>query len=597
MTLVVTDQKPLVLHDLEVATQWTLTPAQQSRVAGQITAASNLLYDFTDGQFALGRVTVHQNYEQWENADLWVYASNNLRPKATAGGVVETVLTDPDNDLEYYPGRMHMGSYWNRYHKPEGEPIVVDGTLVDPLTLANDWPIVLAHEWGHYGFFLFDTYFGLADDETLQDVFSCTGSAMGWVYETANWAFVHDPAFWSANCAATQSNQLLNRDEWATLLIHYPWLKRPLATAEGPAAPPVPLTGVRFVAPANPGSPLAAQDFDLLYENAENASRKALAYLYRDDRVMAQGNVPKGSTQIALTGAQAGDILCVYDIDAAPPAPDTARHQYGCETLTPGDTELDLERDPQWRPIVLLEPLSATSIGISVTQPAGGAPLRARLFPEHSPGSVGVDLITSGVEHTAVFDLPGVTPSAYVQVFVDEEAIEGNPRREAMAMYGVDGGAVPGPSKMGSKAPVVSPDGESSAWPLQPVTLAAGEWVAMQYMVETFPTPAQSTRLSNAYRVISWPRNLFDRLVVTVETGDYQAFARVASPARAAGLGAEGDILTIRYWRDGVWIPAATTHADGPGGGVAASAVIPADAVYALFEGPLSRQYLPALHR
>src|SRR5690606_28811302 len=144
---------------------------------------------------------------------------------------------------------------------------------------------------------------------------------------------IYDDATWANNCAETHANTLLGRTEWATIKLHYPWLVAPSSFVVGPTAPPVQLTRVQFINPANPSTPLANQTFELLYENGETASRRAEAYIYRNERIIAQGNAPKGGTSINLTGAQAGDTLCLYDIDANPPAPNTPRHQYGCERL------------------------------------------------------------------------------------------------------------------------------------------------------------------------------------------------------------------------------------------------------------------------
>src|SRR5690606_31414379 len=145
----------------------------------------------------------------------------------------------------------------------EGQPITFDGEPVDLSTLEDDWAIALAHEIGHYGLFLFDTYFGIGPDESVVSVYSCTGSAMGWVYDAENWGYVYDPGFWDANCARTHANQLLARDEWATIRLHYPWLNTPASFVPGPTTPPVPLTQVNFVDPADPGTPLANPLYDL----------------------------------------------------------------------------------------------------------------------------------------------------------------------------------------------------------------------------------------------------------------------------------------------------------------------------------------------
>lgn len=596
MRISVSGEEPLMVHDFNLSTQWALTAGQQEKLAARIRNASDFLYSFTGGQVVLGEVTAYQNYDNWQNADLWLYGNHNLRPKATAGGVVTAPLEDPGGaDHTYYPGYVHMGREWNRYQVPPGQPVEVDGVPVDLSTLENDWSIVLAHELGHYLFFLYDTYFGISSRNTVDDVYSCTGSAMGWVYEQENWGLIGDPAFWQAACSTTQAHQTLGRDEWETILLHYDFLKIPESTAPGMLQPPVNLTNVTFVPPANGQTPLANQLFDLAYEENETASRKAHAFIYQGNRVLSQGNVVKGTTQIELVGAQAGDRFCVYDIDAAPPAPDTPRHQYGCEVLKAGDNLLDLERTPSWRPIVLIDPIGPTSFAISVTQAATGAPVVARFFPEHTDTVFDVPLSSQGNLHTGKIDLPNVTPSAFVQLYVDEDENEDaeadNPRREAMAMFGVDGGTVPGPSSMGAKAPVYSSDGQAQAWPLEALILEPGQWVSLQYMVETFPNQTNTTRVTDAYRAISWPPELIDELVVAVRIPDELAAAQTAQTPAATR---QAEPFFIRFWDGSRWQAVPTNRVLGEDDRYLASAIVPMGAPFAVFSGE-DATYLPLL--
>ncbi len=491
-------------------------------------------------------------------------------------------------DVKYYPGYVHLGRAWNRYHRPPGEPITVDGIPIDPTTLVDDWAIILAHEFGHYALFLFDAYYGVTLEGSVVTVNSCVGSLMGWAYEQSNWGYVNSPVDWAANCSETHANQLLGRNEWDVILDHFGWLKRPAAFTPGPDAPPVSLTAVQFVEPVG-GAPVADQTFDLLYEDSQTASRKALGFVIHDDYVLSQGSPPQGSTQIEVAGAQVGDRLCVYDIDAAPPSPLVPHHQYGCETIEAGDTTLDLERDDAWSPIVIIDPVGPTSIAISVTQAAPNASLVARVFPEHAGVSFTAPLAPAGIDHTAVFTLPNVTPAAFVQVYVDEADSETDPRREAMAMYGVDGGTVPGPGSWDAKAPVYSSDGESVAWPLEAILLQPGQWVSMQYMVETFASPGQATRVSDAYRVISWPPELAASIEVNIRTPATSAVVQSAFvPNAAAAL----PHLQVRFWNGSNWQSVATDVEITEDGAYVAAAVVPADRVYALFEGGAS-SYLP----
>jgi hypothetical protein len=593
MTILVRPEEPLMAFDLNVSAQWNLSTAERAALRRRIVAASDHLYDFTDGQALFRNVEVRMDYEGWNDAHVWLYADNNLRPKATAGGIVDTPQKDPGNaDVTYYPGHIHIGNYWNRYNRPPGEPIVVNGRLIQPATYAGDYALAFAHENGHYLFFLFDTYFGVNTDASVFQLDTCVGSAMGWVYEPENWGFVYDDAAWATNCAQTHANSLLGRTEWATIRLHYPWLVAPSSFVVGPTAPPVPMTNVQFIAPANPSTPLANQTFDLLYENGETASRRAKGYIYRNERIIAQGNAPKGTTSIVLTGAQAGDTFCLYDIDANPPAPNTPRHQYGCERLEVGDNVLDLERNVTWAPIVLLDPIGERRLQITVRQPMGAVTLSAYLFREHEQGVISTELQANGDTHTGVFNLPESTPSAFVRVIANENATETNPRRDALAMYGVGGGTVPGPSSWTEKAPVYSPDGEAAAWPIEAVQLQDGHWVSIQYMVATYDPPPNSTQLSDAYRVISWPQSLAQSIVAVVYTNESELPNSESIEATSANVPA------IHYWDGSAWQRVETTYPRQPDGTIAASAIVPANAIFALFDSPpLTPIYLPLAAR
>ena len=592
MTLVVSDQHPLLVQDLDFSAQWLLNDTQRRWLDDQVHTASNVLYAASDGQIVFGDVTVHQSYEGWSDADIWLYTNNNLRPRATPGGIITSPQPDPGGaDVEYYPGYIHLGRAWNRYHRPPGEPITVDGVPIDPDTLTDDWGIILAHEFGHYGLYLFDAYYGVTLEGSVVTVNSCTGSLMGWAYEQSNWGYVNSPVDWANNCSKTHANQLLGRNEWDVIQDHFPWLLRPAKFTPGPDAPPVNLTHVTFIEPAGSTSP-AEGPFNLLYEDGQTASRKAQGFVIHGDYVLNQGSPPQGTTQLDVAGAQVGDRLCVYDIDAAPPKPQTPHHQYGCETIQSGDTTLDMERNDAWAPIVLVDPIGPTTIAVTVTQAVTDGNLVARVYPEHAGVSFTESLAPTEIDHTAVFTLPNVTPAAYIQVYVNEPDSETNPRREAMAMYGVDGGTVPGPGSCDAKAPVYSSDGESVAWPLEAITLQPGQWISMQYMVETYASPGEATRVSDAYRVISWPPNLADSVNVNIRTPIDAVVQGAMLPAAAAAL----PNLHVRYWDGSTWQPVATDVETTEDGAYVAAAVVPADRVYALFEGGLA-QYLPYARR
>ncbi len=150
-TINVSPQYPLTLFNLLVTLEWdaTATPSYLEQLEFDLQRASEHLYDFTNGQVALGTIQVVQNGEEWAYANVVVHATNRMRPYATQGGIVERPTTDPQHpDIEYQPGQVHMGANWNRYGIP-GQ------------NLGDDWALTLGHELSHYLLFQEDAYLGL----------------------------------------------------------------------------------------------------------------------------------------------------------------------------------------------------------------------------------------------------------------------------------------------------------------------------------------------------------------------------------------------------------------------------------------------------
>lgn len=605
MTLVVSERNPLMLHNLDISAQWNIEgdANYKAELRNNILLASQQFYDFTNGQMALGTVTVHQNYEAWDDADVWLFANNNLRPEADIGGMVETETVDPFWDgtgdkhkLVYEPGRAYMGATWNRFGLP-GVQISVTNGVSGTVDTSGDWAAVFAHELGHYLLFLDDTYFRFRNDFVIESVYSCTGSAMGWVYFDENTEFVHDDIHWNDNCLHTSHNDQLARDEWATMQLWYPWLTQPVDDA-GPGTLPAALTNVNFIAPTGAPNPLVNQLFALDYRDGETASQEARAVIFRNNRVIDQGKPIKGSTEILLHGAQEGDRLCLIDINDNAQDPDTPRNQYGCEKISAGDNTLFLEKNSAWAPVMLIDPITptipgGTSLVISVTQPVNpGTVLKARIYPEHMDEVKEVSLSGEGNGFSGRLDLP-FTPAAYVQLWVDEnEAPDGtDPRREAIIDFGVGGGGLPGPKSQVGFAPIISSsDGRAFFIARAGITLQTGEFIALQSMAGTPPLPANSIIVDQAYRLIAYPASL-------VQQGSINLRFDLLSPLQAATVNTTS--YQLHFWDDGQWIPLETTVTTEPNGGQLASATSQGDGIYALLQMPeLSESvYLPMVHK
>ena len=587
--------RPLLVRDLTASTQWNLEgdPAFKDRLKQVILQGSDAFYDYTDGQFALGTVTIYQGYENWDNANIWFHASNTFRPLSHVKGEVSVETADPMSptvDLTYAPGHIFMGSHWNRYGFPPSQPVPAGEDV------SMDWPRVIGHELGHYLLGEFDSYLAILPSGVVTETYGCTGSAMGWVYDDINTEFVADPVHWNTACKNTLGDYNLKRTEWDTIQAWYPWAIKPAAVDPGPDAPPVPLTQVIFVADPSAPAPLANQTFDLLYQNQETASSEARAFVLRDSvRMLDQGRPAQGSTQVTLTGAQPGDRLCVIDINDHAEAPETPRHQYGCESLETGDNALLMERTPGWAPVIYVNPLTPNTVGISVTQQVAGVPLRARLYPEHSQSPVEIQLAGGGDQWDGVFNVAEMTPAAFIELWLDDgPPAELDPNPIAIIDYGIGGGAVPGPKSKWGFAPVVSSSDGRAVFTLPPgLELLADQFIAIQTMAGTPRLPIGSEAIGQAYRLISLPPEL-------VEQGSMNLYF----PNVFAGLAASSanvDVptsLAVHFWNGAEWQRLDTTIADAPDGRLLATAASQGTGTYALlYEAYNLSNFLPLIAR
>ncbi len=258
-TLTVSSDNPLLLFDLNVALEWNAVNDQrfQTQLSSDLRRASELLYDWTNGQIALGNVHVYHDARRntlpdgtnaWNNAHVRIYGSNRLRPNADQGGIISEPFTETvqinnlPRSIGYLPGQVRMGAMWNRYG---------DATAGN---LGDDWPAAFAHELGHYLLFLDDNYLTLQDNllVPLQDD-DCKG-AMNNPYSNVYSEF-HPEQGWEedARCKETLSELNTGRSDWETIDRFYPQLNQPTETftdvLPGPSLLPLAVTQVTWQAP------------------------------------------------------------------------------------------------------------------------------------------------------------------------------------------------------------------------------------------------------------------------------------------------------------------------------------------------------------
>ncbi len=398
--LVVSPANPLLLFDLNVSLEWDARndPEFLQELDAAFKRSSEVLYDLSDGQMALGRVRVFQDKENWLTSDVQIYANNRVRPRASMGGIARQTLSDVSRDGEiipnaYQPGAVRMGPVWDPFGQSRAD-------------LGRDWWRAFAHELGHHLLFLPDNYLGYEFDENGDIVgvvrVDCEGSVMTTAYDDDYSEFLDfsdlDPANWPGACSKTVAAHTTGFSDWETIQRKYPMVSKPGAAPNpGPAALPLALTQVQFVQPATAGRALPARFFDLRAagQGGRLAVAQGQAYLFKtqgtpeisDDTVVLLGSTGS-SDSIKVRGAAAGDRVCVF-------ANDGGSAQIGCaEGVTELTSSIPVAAVAGWQPNVQVQPIMVPTLSISVTQVAGQAEPQIRVQPLGPTGAVTVSQVS-----------------------------------------------------------------------------------------------------------------------------------------------------------------------------------------------------------
>ena len=399
-------QRPLLLFDLTVALEWDVSadPEFMTRLDRAFQQASDVVYDVTDGQVALGDLRVYQNGENWEDADIVIYASNAIHPRATMGGVVKWDWADavlkaggPERTLApavYVNGQIRMGPNWDPLDLKAGD-------------LEQDWWRALAHELGHYLLFLPDNYLGVDERNVLKPT-NCVGSLMTDAYDEEQFGELLTAEQWVGDCLDTVGEKLLfGRDDRAQVVNNLP-IRAPTAPClAGESCRdqrlPVAVTRLCWMPSdadaadvANAGranesclgtdayramqtqpKPLPARRFMILNDAGDaEFVRGAQAYLFStvpgdaaDQRmpervvgVTALGATSSAGNSILVRGAQPGDMLCVFDWQAQAP-------QIGCKKLTAQMSSVTILPVAGWEPEITVTPVSSVTMEVTMPRP------------------------------------------------------------------------------------------------------------------------------------------------------------------------------------------------------------------------------------
>lgn len=400
--LMVTTTHPLLLFNLVATLEWDARKETTylAQLEADLRKSSQILYDLTNGQAALGEIHLYHDRGFWGLANIAIQADNRQRPGAVLGGIVIT----PTNDIgasgmitdAYIPGQIRMPPLWNRF----GE---VDGII------GEDWPRVLAHELGHYLFFLPDNYLGVKNSDTLALV-DCKGSAMSDPYDSGYSEFLTRSG-WHGDCLQTLAAIYLNRTDWETIRKFYPMLaEQPLNP--GPSNLPLAVTQITTFAPPTPTLTLADPFFKLQQESGAPLlipNGQAWAYLRKtdqsadptDDAIISLGT-PVGD-KVQARGAAPGDELCIINYSATP-------LQTGCIIIGAYPTPITLESRPGWDPRLAITAISTTTVVVTVTN-VSSSNLLIQLLP--ALGHASPELTMTGSPTTGFTQIITASDGAY----------------------------------------------------------------------------------------------------------------------------------------------------------------------------------------
>ncbi|MEM7132550.1 MAG: VCBS repeat-containing protein [Chloroflexota bacterium] len=447
-SLVASGDNPLQLFNINISLEWDArkdTPFLE-QLAFDLQRTSELLFDATNGQIALGKIYIYHDKVMWDEADIRILANSGIIPNADVGGIVTETVTErilnnpysqsPDYEVTYLPGQIRIGTEWKRFGASTG-------------TVGEDWPRAMAHELGHYLFYMYDNYLGIASDGTISAVFSCVGTIMTNPFDESE--FLTDDV-WDTRCRDTLSAQRTGRADWATLVKWYPWLKAPTTIDEnvGPTLLPIHVTQIKENHSNVNNNTLAASTFEIRLDNPTVSlpSKQSQAILYkRDDNGdgHADGIVDLGTpnlNKVRAWGARVGDRLCLYELSGSTP-------RIGCENIVENDHVLVVYDMLDWNPDIRLDPISSAQIVVTVTTGSTIEGVEGLLYPEGQlPVAATFGLVdTSDGIHTfaGTFNLTAGGTSGFIQVWdigsnADDSA---SPRREIITSYALGGSACP----------------------------------------------------------------------------------------------------------------------------------------------------------
>lgn len=320
--LIVRPTNTLILFNMVISVEWDADTAYLEQIARAARAASDFLYDASDGQMAFGQVQIFRSGQHWAAADIQISTNNVVRPHAFIGGITSG---DPAHVIR-------VGRAWDGGSGSAGPWDQPDGFRT------------LTHEFGHYGLYLYDEYFGYRFDASGRLIetrnTTCSGmtnrnaatqainaSVMDYHYTSSEFSMRGVGGLWGEPCTITAQFQLNGDSAWETLARRYAdptaasrWVIRTPAShggvVAGPADLPDTLLNLPQVTIATGGGAAASYGLTALGPDGAPYPGVIIALYKQDGRVIGQGFTDLAG-QITIFGAEVGDLVRGATFDGA----------------------------------------------------------------------------------------------------------------------------------------------------------------------------------------------------------------------------------------------------------------------------------------
>ncbi|MCL6432257.1 MAG: hypothetical protein K6V36_15585, partial [Anaerolineae bacterium] len=206
----------LIGFNIVASVEWDANSQYLEELKQAFQRASEYLYDATDGQMLLERVTIHDNNQHMADADYQIRASNQEWPH------VPYVPADQPARRFYENQSLHifLGRYFDGQSANQGSWAAPNGYRTQ------------VHEFGHYGLGLRDSYFYYDKDGrhdgacTSADIrtngkFDVNATLMYYSYEASEFSMRGVSGMWSNQCERTDQWNTNGESDWETIVRHY----------------------------------------------------------------------------------------------------------------------------------------------------------------------------------------------------------------------------------------------------------------------------------------------------------------------------------------------------------------------------------------